>query len=132
MSSPILVVDSGVGGFSILQELLNLDPNQDYLYLADHAYFPYGDKDPRWLKERIRSLIAYGVRKGAQAVVLACNTATVHSLKDLRAEFALPIFGVEPVVKPLASYSSSAILTTSSTHSPKEPASYLQSIKTVQ
>lgn len=126
MTSPVLIIDSGVGGFSILKELLKLSPDDSYLYLADQAYFPYGDKDPLWVKDRINELVAWGVARQVRAVVLACNTASVHSLKELRSRYKLPIFGVEPVVKPLASYPSAAILATSSTALSKRTRELLQ------
>lgn len=113
--APIFVLDSGIGGLSILKELLTLAPNRDYLYLADQAYFPYGDKDPQWVLDRLVALVEYGVSQKACAIVIACNTATVHSIKELRAHYKLPIFGVEPVVKPLVQYQNAAILATSGT-----------------
>ena len=111
---PILVFDSGVGGFSILKELQSILPH-DYLYLADQAYFPYGDKDPSWVRSRIETLVEYGIKEGVSAIVIACNTATVHSIADLREKYHLPIFGVEPVIKPLANYQHAGLLATVST-----------------
>ncbi|MEI6690437.1 MAG: aspartate/glutamate racemase family protein [bacterium] len=114
-ASAIFVLDSGIGGLSILRRLIKLSPSSKYIYFADQQYFPYGDKDPLWVQDRLKTLVTFGVQNGAQAVVIACNTATVHSLDQLRKQFSIPIFGVEPVVKPLAKYASAAILATSST-----------------
>ena len=100
-SMPIAVFDSGLGGVSVLRELIRLMPEENYLYFGDSANAPYGIRsveDVRALTlQRIGELYARGIK----AAVIACNTATSAAVKDLRATFPdIPIIGMEPAVKP--------------------------------
>ncbi|MEH6565610.1 MAG: glutamate racemase [Halopseudomonas sp.] len=102
MSAPIGVFDSGVGGLSVLREIQQLLPAESLLYVADSGHVPYGEKPPEFIRERSRRIAAFLVEQGAKALVVACNTATAAAINDLRAEFNLPIIGMEPAVKPAA------------------------------
>jgi glutamate racemase len=73
---PIGVFDSGIGGLTVLHELLVSLPEEDYLYLGDTAGFPYGNKAPEWLRPRIASLVEFLLDRGAKLLVVACNSAT--------------------------------------------------------
>jgi glutamate racemase len=73
---PIAVFDSGIGGLSVLHELLVSLPAEDYLYLGDTKGFPYGTKPVPWLRPRIESLVRFVVDRGAKLLVIACNSAT--------------------------------------------------------
>ncbi len=75
-SLPIAVFDSGIGGLTVLHELLVSLPAEDYLYLGDTAGFPYGTKSARWLLPRIEVLVRFVVDRGAKLLVIACNSAT--------------------------------------------------------
>jgi glutamate racemase len=90
---PIGVLDSGVGGLAVLRVALNSLPGEDYLYLGDSRYFPYGDKEPGFLRRRVRKLIGFLYREGAKAVMLACNTASAIVL-PLLGDAPLPVVGV--------------------------------------
>src|SRR4051794_37551337 len=68
--------DSGVGGLTVLHECLVSLPQEDFLYLGDTVMFPYGDKDPGQLRERIRRIATLLLDRGAKLLVIACNTAT--------------------------------------------------------
>lgn len=70
----IVVIDSGLGGLNIYNTLVNQYPNENYVYVADEAYFPYGTKDKYLLSERVQTLIEYF--KDAKAIIIACNTAS--------------------------------------------------------
>jgi glutamate racemase len=97
------VFDSGVGGLSILDEALRQLPNHDYLYFADSANAPYGEKPPEWIAERSIAVCQSLAEAGCQAIVIACNTATAEAIQRIRAELkAIPIIGVEPGIKPAA------------------------------
>jgi glutamate racemase len=97
------VFDSGVGGLSILDEALRQLPNHDYLYFADSANAPYGEKPPEWIEERSLAVCQSLAEAGCQAIVIACNTATAEAIQRIRAELkAIPIIGVEPGIKPAA------------------------------
>ena len=98
---PIGVFDSGVGGISVLRELVKLMPNENYLYLGDSKYAPYGTKS----LEEVRSLTIHNVEKllgkGAKSIVVACNTATSAAVAVLRGMYPdLPLVGIEPAIKP--------------------------------
>ncbi len=93
------IFDSGVGGLAILREVAKLLPRADILYLADTAAFPYGPRSTRFLKSKTEAITRSLVEKGAQLVVVACNTATVVAIRHLREVFDIPFVGVEPPVK---------------------------------
>jgi glutamate racemase len=73
---PIAVLDSGIGGLTVLHELLVSLPSEGYLYLGDSAGFPYGTKSPDWLRPRIDRLTRFLLHRGAKLLVVACNSAT--------------------------------------------------------
>jgi len=73
---PIAVFDSGIGGLTVLHELLVSLPEEDYLYLGDTEGFPYGNKAGEWLRPRIHSLVEFLLDRGAKLLVVACNSAT--------------------------------------------------------
>ena len=75
-SLPIGVFDSGVGGVSVLRELVSLMPNENYIYLADSKNAPYGTKSREEILSYAISCADYLVKKGIKALVVACNTAT--------------------------------------------------------
>ena len=75
-SLPIAVFDSGIGGLTVLHELLVSLPEEDYAYLGDTAGFPYGTKSPEWLRPRIEELVRCLLDRGTKLVVVACNSAT--------------------------------------------------------
>lgn len=115
----VVIFDSGIGGFGILRELSH-GYHARFLYLADQANFPYGTRNTAWLQARLTQVAKWAAGFSPHALVIACNTATVTSIAEIRAEYPFPIFGVEPVVKPLASYQKALILATPATaQSPK-------------
>lgn len=94
--------DSGVGGFSVLRHGLGTLAGSPLLYVADSAHAPYGARTAHDVVTRCRSITRFLVEQGAGAVVVACNTATAIAVEQLRAEFAVPIVGMEPAIKPAA------------------------------
>jgi glutamate racemase len=99
----ILVFDSGLGGLSIVTELVSASLDANIYYVADTAYFPYGDKSDACLIERIPLVIDQAARAcAADLVIIACNTASTLALDVVRAELSLPIIGVVPAIKPAA------------------------------
>ena len=104
--APIGVFDSGIGGLSVLKALQAELPHQDFIYLADSAHAPYGERSDAYVAARSRAVAAHLVSLGAQAVVVACNTATAAAIEDLRAAYpGLPFIGVEPALKTAAACS---------------------------
>ena len=97
------IFDSGAGGLSVLKELVQLMPHEHYLYYADSANCPYGDKDREFIISRSLSISQMLVERGAGLIVVACNTATAAAISTLRAKWPdLPFVGMEPAVKPAA------------------------------
>lgn len=103
-NAPIGVFDSGVGGLSILQALQLQLPNESFVYLADSGFAPYGERDEAFVLQRAKHVLHILLgQHHIKAFVLACNTATALAIHVLRQEFVqLPIFGVEPAIKPAA------------------------------
>ena len=101
--APVGVFDSGVGGLSVLAEIRQLLPAETLHYLADCGHIPYGEKTPAFIRERCQLIAARLHAQGAKALVVACNTATVAAVADLRERYPhWPIVGMEPAVKPAA------------------------------
>jgi glutamate racemase len=94
--------DSGVGGLTVLHECLVSLPEEDFVYLGDTAWFPYGSKDRAELRARVRAIAELLLSEGAKLLVIACNTAT--SIADDIAREVAAAQGVEvvPVVEPQA------------------------------
>ena len=102
----ILVVDSGVGGLSICQDLLALDLSFKLVYVADDAWFPYGLLDETKLTERLVAIVdAMLPLHQPDLVVLACNTVSTLVLPLLRERYHVPFVGVVPAIKPAAACS---------------------------
>ena len=98
---PVAVRDSGVGGISVLRELLRIMPEEDYLYFGDSANAPYGTKTKDEVLEITRKNLDILKERGIKSLVIACNTATSAAARRLRTENPdLPIIGIEPAVKP--------------------------------
>jgi glutamate racemase len=101
---PIGVFDSGVGGLSILKSLRQELPHEDFVYVSDSGYAPYGERDDSFVVERARLIAQYlqsHEHLAVKALVIACNTATAAAVHLLRQDHTtLPIIGVEPALKP--------------------------------
>jgi len=95
--------DSGLGGLSILREVLLRAPNLDIHYHADQARLPWGPRPADELRAYCRRITAQLALAGCERIVLACNTASAVALQDLRASFPeLQFVGMEPAIKPAA------------------------------
>ncbi|WP_202211017.1 glutamate racemase [Pseudomonas paraversuta] len=109
--APVGVFDSGVGGLSVLREIHGLLPNESLLYVADCGHIPYGEKSPEFIRQRCAVMADFFQRQGAKALVLACNTATVAGVAQLRQSYPdWPIVGMEPAVKPAAAATRSGVV----------------------
>jgi len=109
--APIAVFDSGVGGLSVLAEIQRLLPQESLLYFADCGHIPYGEKTPEFIRQRCNVMARFFREQGAKALVIACNTATVAAVADLRRDFPdWPIVGMEPAVKPAAAATHSGVV----------------------
>ncbi|MCC5815682.1 MAG: glutamate racemase [Leptospira sp.] len=94
------IMDSGLGGLSLLADMLHFSIPWEIVYYADFNNLPYGNKSKSEVKILVENSVSTLIEKGCQAVILACNTATSVAVDDLRNNHDLPIFGMEPAIKP--------------------------------
>ena len=101
-SSPIGVFDSGVGGLSVLRALLAAMPYERFVYLADSANAPYGERGDAFVAARTHAITEYlREQHHIKALVVACNTATAAAIHEVRSSHPeLPLVGLEPAIKP--------------------------------
>ena len=103
MSAPltILVFDSGLGGLTVLREIVAARPDAHYVYVADDAFFPYGHHSEDQIVARVVPLIGELIAAHApDLVVIACNTASTLVMSHLRNEYKVPFVGTVPAIKP--------------------------------
>lgn len=102
VSSPIGVFDSGVGGLSVLRALLAAMPHERFVYLADSANAPYGERGDAYVGARTHAITEYlRAQHHIKALVVACNTATAAAIHEVRSSHPeLPLVGLEPAIKP--------------------------------
>ncbi len=93
-SAPIGVFDSGMGGLTVVREMIGQLPNESIIYFGDTARVPYGPKSPDTVLRYSREITSFLKGEGVKALVVACNTATAHALPALREEFDIPVLGV--------------------------------------
>jgi glutamate racemase len=94
---PIAVFDSGVGGLTVLHELLVRLPHEDYTYLGDTERFPYGERSPAELRRFALQIAEVLLARGAKLMVVACNSATAAALGALRERMGSTTLGVEVI-----------------------------------
>lgn len=92
---PIGVFDSGVGGLTVVKQIIRKMPHEDIVYFGDTARLPYGSKSKETVIKFSKQIINFLLKKDVKAVVIACNTASSNALEDLKETYrGLPIFGV--------------------------------------
>ena len=97
------IFDSGSGGLSVYRELVKVLPRERFIYYSDNAHCPYGENTALYIQERARFITDFLLGKGADIIVVACNTATAAAISMLREEYpSVPFVGMEPAVKPAA------------------------------
>ncbi len=102
----ILVFDSGLGGLTVLREIVRARPDAHYVYVADDAFFPYGHHSESALIERIVPLIGDLIASySPDLVVIACNTASTLVMSHLRSTYRIPFVGTVPAIKPACAQS---------------------------
>ena len=98
--SKIGVFDSGIGGLTVLEELKNVLPNEDYLFYADSKNCPYGEKSDTELYDITSNIVDYLIDRDCKIIVIACNTATTRCIKYLRDKYKdMTFIGTEPAIK---------------------------------
>ena len=96
------IFDSGAGGLSVFREIFKLLPGERFIYYSDNANCPYGEKSREYIIDRARAITSFLMDKGADIIVVACNTATAAAISTLRNEFPVIFIGMEPAIKPAA------------------------------
>ena len=125
------IFDSGIGGLSVFREIRKLLPDESYISSSDNAHCPYGEKSEEYIKERARTISALLIEKGADIIVVACNTATAAAISSLRKEFSdrrnpevrqrvselsggrrdhVLFIGMEPAVKPAVAMTKTGVI----------------------
>lgn len=101
-NSSIGIFDSGVGGLSVLKALRETLPDEDFVYVADQAFAPYGKRSKAEIQARANTISSWLIQHGCKLIVVACNTATTNAIVTLRQTFPVPFVGIEPAIKPAA------------------------------
>jgi glutamate racemase len=97
----ILVFDSGLGGLTVLREIVGARPDAHYVYVADDAFFPYGHHSEEQIIHRVVPLVGTLIETHApDLVVIACNTASTLVMSHLRDAYQIPFVGTVPAIKP--------------------------------
>ncbi len=97
---PIGFFDSGVGGLSVLRQALKVLPNENYIFYGDDKNAPYGTKTEEEIKSLSMKCGEFLFNKGVKVILVACNTATSVSIREMRSNFNIPVLSMEPAVKP--------------------------------
>jgi glutamate racemase len=93
-SAPLGVFDSGIGGLTVARALFERLPRESVIYFGDTARVPYGPKSPDTVRRYSLEILAYLLKRGVKAVVVACNTSTAHALGALQQQSPVPVVGV--------------------------------------
>ena len=110
-TAPVLLLDSGVGGLSVLSEIRRLLPDAPVIYAADTAALPYGDKTEAEIAARVPALLGRMVeRYHPRLVIIACNTASTIALATVREVLDVPVVGTVPAIKPAALVTRSGVI----------------------
>ena len=125
------IFDSGIGGLSVFKEVYRMLPEEHYIYYADSAHCPYGEKSREYVIGRSKEITEFLVREGADIIVVACNTATAAAISVLREGYSDPakpetaghlleisegrrdhvkFIGMEPAVKPAAGMTRTGVI----------------------
>jgi glutamate racemase len=92
--APLGVFDSGIGGLTVARALFERLPREAVIYFGDTARVPYGPKSPDTVRRYSAEILAFLLKRGVKAVVVACNTSTAHALTDLKERSPVPVVGV--------------------------------------
>ncbi|MCW8994930.1 MAG: glutamate racemase [Psychromonas sp.] len=111
MQKQLLIFDSGVGGLSVFQEIMDKNPHINSFYLFDNACFPYGELDDNFLIQRLTTLLLSFVKQHhVDLIVIACNSASTVALSALRRHISIPVVGVVPAIKPAARLTKNGVI----------------------
>lgn len=104
-NNPIGIFDSGIGGATVLKEIVKILPNEDYIYYSDSKNNPFGDKRKSEIIEICDNIVQYLLNRGCKIIVIACNTAVASSIDFLRKKYRnVKFIGIEPAYKMVHDY----------------------------
>ena len=119
MNKKIGILDSGIGGTTVLNEIIKLLPKEDYVYYADSKNNPYGEKSPKEIYKIVENIVEFLLKeKDCKMIVIACNTATTRCMKKLKEKYKdIPFVGTVPAIKVACdnNYKHTLVLATPST-----------------
>lgn len=99
------IFDSGIGGVTVLREILKILPNENYIYYSDSKNNPYGDKSDKQINELCENIVKLFIKEKCKAIVVACNTASAKSIQYLRKKYTnIPFIAIEPAYKMVYDY----------------------------
>jgi len=98
MKKRVGIIDSGIGGLTLLQEMISLGLDAEYFYISDQDNVPYGGKTQKFMFSQAGQMLKTLKEKKVEGVLLACNTLTVETINQLRQQFAHPIVGIVPYI----------------------------------
>ena len=98
------IFDSGIGGVTVLGEIIKLLPNENYIYYSDSKNNPYGDKGKEEIINRCEELLNILTKRNCKTIVIACNTASSIAANILRKKYEIPIVAIEPAYKMVHDY----------------------------
>ena len=99
------IFDSGIGGVTVLKEILKILPNENYIYYSDSKNNPYGDKNDKQINELCENIVKLFIKQKCKAIVIACNTASAKSAQYLREKYTnIPFIAIEPAYKMVYDY----------------------------
>lgn len=126
------IFDSGVGGLTVLKEVMKALPQEDTIYLGDTARVPYGTKSPETVTRYSMEIAAFLVRRDIKLLIVACNTASAFSLEALKQNFSIPIVGViEPGARRAASTTKTGKVGVIGTEGTIRSSAYTKAIKRI-
>ena len=109
------VFDSGIGGVTVLRELIKILPNEDYIYYSDTINNPYGDKTNEEIINISDNIVNHLINQGCKIIIIACNTASAISKDYLRSKYSIPIIAIEPAYKTVSNSEKTLVMATNAT-----------------
>ena len=104
-NNKIGIFDSGIGGVTVLKEIIKILPNEEYIYYSDSKNNPYGDKTDKEILEICENIVQYLLKRDCKVIVIACNTASAKAVKYLREKYKeIPFIAIEPAYKMVHDY----------------------------
>jgi glutamate racemase len=99
------IFDSGIGGVTVLKEIIKILPNENYIYYSDSKNNPYGDKPDEEILQICNNIVEYFLKQNCKAIVIACNTASSKAVDTLRKRYPqIPFIAIEPAYKMVYDY----------------------------